>query len=129
MPARVYFFWSPFILNIVIKISARYWENFLLLFLSNWYCRKLGLTDLPAHRRKVMSDKKIICYSYWGYKGRNRDYCSHFSVIFQKQVNLWCFSKIDIGKSRVDRFTGSRREIDIRYEFGFELIWKISGCK
>ena len=28
------------------------------LFLSSWSCRKLGLTDIPSHYGKVMSDKK-----------------------------------------------------------------------
>ena len=32
-------------------------------------------------------------------------------------------------KVRVDRFTRPRREIDIRYEFDFELHWKNLGGK
>ena len=32
----------------------------LLLFLSDWYCGKLGLTDLPGHDGKVTSDGKMI---------------------------------------------------------------------
>ena len=35
----------------------------LLLFLSDWYCGKLGLTDLRRHNEKVTSDKKMIFIS------------------------------------------------------------------
>ena len=36
----------------------------LALFLSDGFYRKLGLTDLPGHAGKVMSDKKMICNWY-----------------------------------------------------------------
>ena len=36
----------------------------LALFLSDGFYRKLGLTDLPGHAGKVMSDKKMICKWY-----------------------------------------------------------------
>ena len=41
------------------------------------------MTDLPGHDGKVTSDKKIISISNQGYKGGNRDYCSHFLVTFE----------------------------------------------
>ena len=34
------------------------------LFLSKWYCRKLGLTDLPSQDGTLTSHKKIILNSY-----------------------------------------------------------------
>ena len=52
---------------------------------------KVGLTNLPDCNGKMKSGKKIICYWYQRYKGGNRDYCSHFSAIFKKQVNLKLF--------------------------------------
>ena len=55
----------------------------LLLFLSDCYCRKLWLMDLPGHNGKVTSDKKTISILYEGYKSGNRDYGSHFSVTFE----------------------------------------------
>ena len=36
----------------------------LLLFLSNWYCRKLGLTDLPGYEKKLISDMNLILSFY-----------------------------------------------------------------
>ena len=62
--------------------------------------------------------------------GGNRDYCSHFSVIFEA-VNKFpiFFLRLVFGKVRVDRVTGSRREIDVRYEFYLKVILKGLGCK
>ena len=75
----------------------------------------MGLTDLPGHDGKMTSDNKIISIPYEGYKGGNRDYCSHFPVTFKtKGKFLIFFYKIDIGKSGVKGFTRPRRESDIR---------------
>ena len=62
--------------------------------------------------------------------GGNRDYCSHFSVIFEA-VNKFpiFFLRLVFGKVRVDRVTGSRREIDVRYEFYLKVILKGLGWK
>ena len=35
------------------------------MFLSDWYCQKMGLTDLPGHDRKVMSDMNFILRPYY----------------------------------------------------------------
>ena len=93
----------------------------LLLILSDWYCRKLGLTDLPGHDGKLISHKKIISISHQGYKDGNRDYCSHFSVTFETRGKfLIFFFKNDIGKSggwRIYRATtGKWHHIWIRFE-------------
>ena len=49
---------------------------------------------------KMMSDKKVISISHQGYNDKNRDYCSHFSVIFETTGKfLIVFCKTDIGKS------------------------------
>ena len=53
------------------------------LLLSDWYWEKWELTDLPAHGRKVKSDKNTTSRSHQRYKGGNNDYCSHFSVTFE----------------------------------------------
>ena len=100
------------------------------MFLSDCYCGKLGLTDLPDHNRKVTSDKIMIFYLYQRYKGGNRDYSSHFLVVFEITSKfLIVFVRLILKKVRVDVFTGPRREIDIRYEFSFKVLLKYLGCK
>ena len=42
-----------------------------------------------------------------GYKGGNRDYCSHFSVTFKTAGKiLIIFVRLILGEVEVDRFTG-----------------------
>ena len=52
-------------------------------FLLDWYCQKLGITDLLDNDEKVTSDKKMICNLYQRYKGGNTNIYSQFSVIFK----------------------------------------------
>ena len=92
----------------------------LLLFLSNWHCRKLGMTNLPGHDGKVTLDKKMIFIIHKRNKGGNRDYCFHFSVTFKTTGKfLIVFVRLILGKKEVDGVTRPRREIDIKYEFNF----------
>ena len=66
----------------------------------------------------MASEKKMISIPYEGYKGRNRDYCSHFLVTFETTGKfLIVFVRLILGKVRVDGYTGLRWESDIRYEF------------
>ena len=53
------------------------------LLLSDWYCQKLGLTDLPGHYEKSTSDMNLVLNFFERTEGANRDYSSLFSVIFQ----------------------------------------------
>ena len=54
-----------------------------------------------------MSDKKMISISHQGYKGGNRDYCSHLSLTFEKTGKfLIVFVRLILGKVRVDGITG-----------------------
>ena len=102
----------------------------LLLILSDWYCRKLGLTDLPGHDGKLISHKKIISISHQGYKDGNRDYCSHFSVTFETRGKfLIFFLRMILGKVGVDGFIGPRRESDIIYEYDLKVVLKGLGYK
>ena len=90
---------------------------------------KVGVTYLSAHRGKVPSDKKIICNLYQSYNGGNRDFCSHFSVIFEITSKfLTDFVRLILGKVGMDGFMEPRREIDIRYEFGLKVILKGLRC-
>ena len=74
-------------------------------------------------------DKKMICRSYQRYKGRKRYFCSHFSVIFEiTNKFIILFVRLILGKVRVDRFTGPRWKIDIRYEFGLQIILNDLRC-
>ena len=78
----------------------------------------MGLTDLPSHDEQVTSDKKTIFISHQNYEGRNRGYCSHFSVIFEiTNKFLILFVRMILGKVEVDGVTGPRQKVDIRYEF------------
>ena len=72
----------------------------------------------------------MIYISHQKYKGGNRNYCSHFWVTFKTTGKLlMVFVRLILGKVGVDGFTGPRREIDMRYEFGFKVIWKDLGYK
>ena len=77
---------------------------------------------MPCHDGKVTSDKKMISISHQGYKGGNRDYCSHFPVTFKTTgKSVIVFVRLILGKVGVDGFTGPLRESDIRYEFDLKV--------
>ena len=80
----------------------------LLLFLSDWYCRKL-------RKLEKASAKKMIFMSHQKCKEENRDYGSHFSVIFERaRIFLIVFARLILVKVKVDGFTGPLRESDVR---------------
>ena len=67
----------------------------------------------------------MIFSSYQRYKDGNRDFYSHFSVIFEiKKKFLIVFVRLILRKVRVGRFVGPRREIDIKDEFDMMAILK-----
>ena len=71
----------------------------------------MGLTDLPGHNRKVTSNKKIISVPYEGYKGGKRDYCTHFSVMFEITGKfLIVFVRLILEKVGVGGFTQPHRK-------------------
>ena len=85
---------------------------------------------LPGHDGKVMSDKKMISISHQGYKGGNRDYCSHFSVTFETRGRfLIVFLRLILGKMGIDGFTGPQLENDIICECDLKVVLKSLGCK
>ena len=51
------------IISVIFNWISKQQVN-LSLFLSDWYCWKLGLMNLPGHDGKVTLDKKMICNSY-----------------------------------------------------------------
>ena len=78
----------------------------------------------------MASNKKVISISHQGYKGGNRDYCSHFSVTFETTGKFLIVSvRLILGKMGVDGFTRLRRKSDIRYEFDLKGVLKSLGCK
>ena len=89
----------------------------------------MRLTDLPVHDAKVTSDKKMVFSSHQKYKGGNRDYCSHFSVIFEATSKFPIVFVRLILAMKVDGVTGPRREIDIACEFDLKVILRGLGCK
>ena len=61
---------------------------------------------LPGHDGKVAADKKMIFISHQRHKGGNRDYCSHFSVIFETTTKFpIVFGRLILGKVGVEGFT------------------------
>ena len=97
----------------------------LLLFLSDWHCGKLGLTDLLGHDRKVTLDKKMIFISHQRHKGGYGDYCRHFSLIFEiTSIFSIVFVRLILWKKGVNGVTWPRRKIDIRYQFHLKIILK-----
>ena len=96
---------------------------------------RLILTKVRDHGltgpyRKVTSDKKTIFSPYQRYKGGNRIFCSHFSVIFEITSKFLIISvRLIFGKVRFDGFTEPRWEFDIRYEFCLKVNLYGLGCK
>ena len=100
------------------------------MFLSDYYCRKLGLMDLLGYNEKVTSDIEMICSSYQRHKSGNRDYSSHFLVTFETASKfVIVFVRLLFGKLGNDGFTGLRRKIGIRYEFDLKVILKRLGSE
>ena len=92
--------------------------------------QNVGVDDLACHDGKVTAGKKVIFISHSKYKGRKRDYCNVFSVTFETTSKfLFVYVRLILGKVGVDRVTGSRQEIDIRYEFHLKVILNGLGCK
>ena len=56
---------------------------------------------------------------------RNRDYLSHFSLIFETTRKLpIVFFCLVFGKVGVDGVNGPRREMDVRYESDLKMVLK-----
>ena len=72
----------------------------------------------------------MISISQQGSICGNKDYCSHFTMTFEKTGrSLIIFVRLILGKVGVDRFIGPRWESDIRYEFNLKVVLKGLGCK
>ena len=85
---------------------------------------------MPGHDGKLTSDKTMISISHQGYKGGNRDYCSHFSVTFETRGRfLIVFLRLILGKMGIDGFTGPQLENDIICECDLKVVLKSLGCK
>ena len=90
-------------------------QSNLLLCLSDVFCGKLGLTNLPGHDGKVTSDKKIIFISLQRYKVGNRDFWSYFLVTFEATSKfLIVFVRLILERKWVDVVIRLQREIEIR---------------
>ena len=72
----------------------------------------------------------MIFISFQRNKEGNRDYYSHFSVIFETTSKFpIVFLRLIFGKAGVDGVTEPRRETDVRYESDLMIILKDLGCK
>ena len=72
----------------------------------------------------------MICNSYQSYESKNRDYCSHFSLIFKTTSKfLIPFVRLILGRVGVEGFTEPQRKTDTRYEFDFQAVLKGLLCK
>ena len=88
----------------------------------------MGLTDLPGHDRKVTLDKKMIFYSHQRCEDGNRDYRRLFSVIFETTSKFpIVFLRLVFGKRGLTELPGTRREMDVRYEYDLKVILKVYG--
>ena len=91
---------------------------------------KVGVGRFTRQNGEVTSDNKMVCKSCQRYKGGNRYCCSNFLVNFEITSKfLIVFVRLVLGKVGVDQFTGLQREIDIKYEFSFNVILKDLKCK
>ena len=64
----------------------------------------------------------MICKSYQRSKGKNRDYCSNFSVTLETPSKfLIVFVKLILGKREIDRVTGPWQKSDVRWDNDFHL--------
>ena len=95
--------------------------------MSDWYSRKIGLTDLLVHDGKVTLDKKVILSLSKGIRVEIEIIAAILYWYLKQQVNGFC--EIDTGKEGDTRVIGPRRNIDISYEFDFKVISKDLGCK
>ena len=51
-------------------------------------------------------------------------------MIFKKTHKfVTIFVRLIVGKVKIDEFTGSRQNFDVRYQFGFKLNFKGLLCK
>ena len=81
------------------------------------------MTESPGHDGKVTSDKKMIFNSHQRNKGGNKDYCNHFSLIFETASKFpIAFLRLVFEKAGVDGVARLRREIDVRYESHLNII-------
>ena len=82
----------------------------------------------------------MICNSYQSYESKNRDYCSHFSLIFKTTSKFLIpfvrlilgrvpFVRLILGRVGVEGFTEPQRKTDTRYEFDFKAVLKGLLCK
>ena len=63
-----------------------------------------------------------------GYKGGNRDYCSHFSVTFETTGKfLTVYVRLIFGKVGVDVFTGPLRKSEVRKKKNFYPLERLNG--
>ena len=85
-----------------------------------------GWPDLPGHDDKLTPDMKLILNSYKVLRVQTEVVL----VIFlpATKFGIVCVGLI-LGKVGIDRFTGPRGEIKVRYELNFKLTLTIVGCK
>ena len=85
----------------------------------------MGFTDLPGNDGQVMSDKKVILICDWRDKGGKNRLLQPFSVTFETTGKFpTVFGRLTLRKKEFDRVNGRRREVDIKYEFDFNIIFK-----
>ena len=85
----------------------------------------MGFTDLPGNDGQVTSDKKVILICDWRDKGGKKRLLQPFSVTFEATGKFsTVFGRLTLRKKEFDRVNGRRREIDIKYEFDFNIIFK-----
>ena len=110
---------------------SSFWLNFPTgnLFVTgsvDWYCQKLGLTNLPGYDRKSKTD---IYFTLKDLKMQIEIISPFFSAIWKNVKIFNCFFKINVDKSEGWWVYQSTTKIDVRYEFGFKVILNSLLCK
>ena len=72
----------------------------------------------------------MFCKPFQRCKGKNRDYCSQFSAIFETTSKVVIvFVRLTLGKVEFDWFTRPKQKTDVKYEFGSNVLLNCLGCK
>ena len=85
----------------------------------------MGCTDLPGNDGQVTSDQKVILICDCRDNSGKKRLLQPFSVTFETTGKFsTVFRRLTLRKKGFDRVNGRRREIDIKYEFDFNIIFK-----
>ena len=89
------------------------------LFVPHWYWERWGLTNLPDHDENLNVRYKI---DFKLIKRLSVQIEIILSILQTTSIFVIVCVRLILTKVRIDRFTGPRGEIAVRYEFDFKLM-------